>query len=101
MWKYFLDWVSIYMQIIWERGNVWRKYRKEGKVGENIGERGYVWRKIMEEMVCLKKILEKGYVNRKYERESMQYMRQNREGGVFLGYVWRIYVRESMFGCLE
>lgn len=61
----------MYMQIIWERGNVWRKYRKEEKVGENIGERGYVWRKIMEEMVCLKKILEKGYVNRKYERERV------------------------------
>lgn len=93
----------MYMQIIWERGNVWRKYRKEGKVGENIGERGYVWRKIMEEMVCLKKILEKGYVNRKYEREReyVVYALESGGGGVFLGYVWRIYVRESMFGCLE
>lgn len=73
----------MYMQITWERGNVWRKHRKEGKAGENIGERGYVWRKTMEEMVCLKKTLEKGYVNRKHEREreSMQHMRQNREGG--------------------
>lgn len=71
MWKHFSDWVSIYMQITWERGNVWRKHRKEGKAGENIGERGYVWRKNMEEMVCLKKTLEKGYVNRKHGRESM------------------------------
>lgn len=57
----------------------------------------------MEEMVCLKKILEKGYVNRKYERERVCSIcvRIGRGGGVFLGYVWRIYVRESMFGCLE
>lgn len=101
MWKHFSDWVSIYMQITWERGNVWRKHRKEGKAGENIGERGYVWRKTMEEMVCLKKTLEKGYVNRKHERESMQHMRQNREGGASPGYVWRTHARESMFGCQE
>lgn len=40
MWKHFSDWVSIYMQITWEKENVWRKHRKEGKAGENTGERG-------------------------------------------------------------
>lgn len=92
----------MYMQIIWERGNVWRKYRKEGKVGENIGERGYVWRKIMEEMVCLKKILEKGYVNRKYEREReyVVYALESGGGGFFRVCLENICKREYvwMFG---
>lgn len=35
------------------------------------------------------------------KREYVVYALESGGGGVFLGYVWRIYVRESMFGCLE